>query len=187
MSTNRALTKPLPRQLPKLERLVLDTDVNAHLRGYLEAVGFDVLFALHVDVDIHDDTAIVIWARRHRRLFVTHDKFSDRQTRIKLHLEVYENGGQAIRIGGGPEQHPLTSLGKILVHRHKWVEFFKENDGIALVHETGLKLMPREYLYHQIQSRMIDSSIALRSQRRRKRAPRAPREPPSEQGRLALP
>ncbi len=119
--------------LPKLERLLLDGDVNAYLERYLTAIGFDVVFATRVDVDIRDDTEVLKWARRHRRIMVCHDKFRDGQTRMKLYREVYDNGGRIIRIGGKPDQHPLTSLGKIVVHRQDWMDFFSENVGMVLV------------------------------------------------------
>ena len=54
----------------------------------------------------------------------------------------------------GQSQTPLTSLGKILAHREDWIKFFQENDGMVLVHQTGMTLMPRAYLMRQIQSQL---------------------------------
>ena len=183
-NTKRRSTKP--SSLPRLERLLLDGDVNAYLERYLTAIGFDVVFATQVDVDIHDDTAILKWARRRRRIMVCHDKFRDGQTRIKLFQEVYTNGGRIIRIGGKPDQPPLTSLGKILVHRRDWLDFFSENDGMVLVHMTGMKKMPREELLRQIQKVMFDPPTVIQRSRRKPQLARRPKPPPDEQGILPL-
>ena len=172
--------------LPRLERLLLDGDVNAYLERYLTTIGFDVLFATGVDVDIQDDTAVLKWARRHRRIMVCHDKFRDGQTRLRLFREVHDNGGQIIRIGGKPDQNPLTSLGKIIVHRQDWLDFFADNDGMVIVHMTGMKRMPRGYLLRQIQNVMFDPTDALQQPRRpRKRVPRR-KSPPAGQGKLPI-
>lgn len=140
--------------LPRLERLLLDTDVNPNLARYLRAVGFNVLFAAKVKVNYRDDTKIIKWARNHSRIVVTHDKYKDRATKIRVCQEIYENGGQVIQVGRGQSQAPLASLGKILAHREDWVKFFQENDGMVLVHQTGMTLMPRAYLIRQIQSQL---------------------------------
>jgi hypothetical protein len=181
---NRPSTKPWSP--PELERLLLDGDVNAYLERYLTAIGFDVLFATRVDVDIHDDTAILKWARRRGRIMVCHDKFRDGQTRMSLFREVYENGGHIIRIGGRPDQPPLTSLGKITVHRQDWLDFFSENDGIVLVHMTGMTRMPREYLLRRYQSTLFDPSAVLRQPRRQTQATPRHKPSPDEQGELPL-
>ena len=56
-------------QPAKLERLLLDADVNVHLVGYLEAIGFDVEFAPRVKgLDIHHDAELVKWARSHNEI-----------------------------------------------------------------------------------------------------------------------
>lgn len=175
-----------PQRLPKLERLLLDTDVNAYVERYLTAVGFDVLFAARVDVDVRDDTAILKWARRHRRILVCHDKHRDGQTRVKLFLEVYENGGRVIRIGGTPDQPPITSVGKILVRRADWSAFFKENnDGMVLVHGTGTKPMPRSYLHRQVQGAFFDATDNLRKRKKAHR-PYRPRKTPASPEQAAL-
>ena len=65
----------------RLERILLNADVSAHLVPYLENVGFDVLFAPRVEnLDVQDDTTILKWARRRRRFFVCYDRFRDKQT-----------------------------------------------------------------------------------------------------------
>ena len=182
--SKRRSTKPSP--LPSLDRLLLDGDVNAYLERYLTAIGFDVVFATRVDVDIHDDTAILKWARRRRRIMVCHDKFRDRQTRRELYQEVYANGGRIIRIGGPPDQHPLTSLGKILAHRQDWLKFFSENHGMVVVHRTGMKQMPQETLIRQYQKVMFDPPQIIRQSRRKSQTARRPKPPPDQQGTLPL-
>ena len=141
------------RRLPKLERLLLDTDVNVELEPLLEAVGFRTEFALRVEVDIRKDTAILRWARRHRRILVCHDKHKDRETQLELFPEIYRNGGKVIRIGGGPGQDIYTSPGKILLHRQKWLKWFQTNDGIVTVHESMNKKDAHQ-LYQIVQGDM---------------------------------
>ncbi len=113
-----------------------------------------MLFAGKVQVDYRNDIAIIKWARSHGRIVVTHDRYRDRATKIRACQEIYENGGQVIQVSRGQNQTPLTSLGKILAHREDWVKFFQENDGMVLVHQTGMTPMPREYLIRQIQSQL---------------------------------
>jgi hypothetical protein len=159
--------------------------VNPLLVQYLGAVGFDVLFAPKVKVDYRDDTAIVKWARQHNRIVVTHDRYKDRTTKIRICEEIYQNGGQVIQISGGPSQTPLISLGKLLTYHEDWVNFFKENDGMVLVHKIGIKCMPRAYLLRQILrtdiSSHIISTIPSKSPRRQGRVGRKPKPTPLEQ------
>ncbi len=166
---NSALTKHL-RRLPKLERLLLDTDVNANLVRYLRALRFGVLFAAKVKVNTRDDAAIVKWARNHNRILVCHDKYQNREHKIRVFQEIYENGGHVIQIAGGSGQDILTSLGKLLANREKWINFFKENDGVALLHGGGMKPMTRQYLVRQIQGilggKSVIGDIPLKSPRR---------------------
>ena len=176
-----------PEFPPKLERLLLDADVNALLVPFLEAVGFDVLFAPKVqDVDIHDDAAIVKWARHHRRYLVCHDKFRDKQTRLKLYFEVFENGGPIIQINGGPQQHPLVSLGKMLVHRQKWLNFFEQHeDGIVHLSTQNPAYSPPEKLHKEIQRLVVDPIAALNRPRKPRKRTFGP--VPRNQYRLGLP
>ena len=169
---------------PKLERLLLDADVNAYLGRYLESIGFDVLFAPKVTVNIRDDTAVLKWARRRRRILVCHDRFKDGQTRTKLFFEIFQNGGRVIRIGGGPQQSIQSSLGKILVQRRHWLDFFAEHEhGMVVVHEQGMRKLTREDLYRQLQGVLVDPVAALeRPKKPRKYRPRKREVPPAQLG-----
>jgi len=173
-----ASRRRLPKRLPRLERLLVDADVNPNLTQYLRAVGFNVLFATKVKVNYRDDVAVVKWARRHNRIVVAHDKYRDKRTKIRVCQEVYEHGGRVIQIAGGPQQHPLTSVGKILTHRDDWVKFFQDNDGMVLVHQTGMTPKPRAYLFRQIQGQLgqpmlpVIAPKAPRPQRKTKRKPK---------------
>ena len=73
-----------------------------------------------------------------------------------------------------------------MVHRPDWLEFFSENDGIVLVHMTGMTKMPREYLLRQYQSTMFDPSAVLRQPPRQAQAAPRRRQSPEEQGELSL-
>lgn len=166
--------------------MLIDTDV-LDLIPYLRAVGFNVKSTLKVDVNFRDDRAIVAWARRHNRIVVCHDKYKDRETKIRVFQELYEHGGQTIQISTGSGQDPLTSLGKVLAHRNDWLKFFSQNDGAVLVHSNGWKPMPRKYLIRQIQGilggKAITGEIPLKAPRRQRQRitkpiPITPEKPP---------
>ena len=132
------MTLPL---LPKLDQIVLDADVNIRVRSYLEAVGFDILLSTQEDVNVRSDIEILQWARERNRILVCHDKHRDGHTRMRLFEEIYVNGGKILRIGGRPDQSPITSAGMIMVHRQQWLSFFEEHQsGVATVHRTGCRL-----------------------------------------------
>jgi hypothetical protein len=141
-------------KLPKLERLLLDGDINAELEPLLRAVGFRTESAYRIDANIRSDTALIRWARRNRYIFVCHDRLRDRKTNQYVYPEIYHYGGKVIRIGGDSSQGPLTALGKIVLHREKWREFFAEHDGIVVVHGTGVNLKEASELYRYVQGEM---------------------------------
>lgn len=174
--------------MPKLERLLLDADVNAELEPLLRAVGFRTQFALRVGVNIRSDRGILRWARKNGYILVCHDKFKDRQTRVELYPELYLRGGQIIQIGGGPSQDPYTALGKLLVYRNTWVDWFKGNNGIVIVHSQGIKLRDAHQLYTIVQSKMPLETEPVHTLRQRKHPKRQvrkrPRQIPLEQERL---
>jgi len=139
------------RSLPKLDRIVLDADVNILVRSYLEAVGFDVVLSIEEDVNVRSDVAVLQWARDRDRMLVCHDKHRDGHTRMRLFEEIHANGGRILRIGGRPDQRPITSTGMIMVHRQQWLSFFAEHEsGIAIVHRTGCRFSTPGQLLRQI-------------------------------------
>ena len=174
------------RQPPRLGRIFLDADVDARLEQYLSAVGFDVIFATRTDVDIHDDVAVLKWARRHRRIMVTHDKFRDGPTKYKLYREVYENGGKILQIVRKKNQSPPVLLGKILVHMHEWKTFFENNEGIVLLHTMGMKRMSREHLIRQIQNTFTEPMPIVKRPQHSSRRPQSRKGIPDSQGLLNL-
>jgi hypothetical protein len=154
-------------RLPKLERLLLDADVNPDLIPLLRAVGFHAEFAPSLKVNIRNDRSLLRWARKHRYILVCHDKFKDRQTRIELYPELYHRGGQIIQIGGGPAQDSYMALGKLLVNRNTWLEWFKEHQGYVLVHSQGIKMRDATELYTIVQSRMPLETEPVRTLKQR--------------------
>lgn len=84
-------------------------------------------------VDIKNDTAIAKYAKRHGRILVCHDRHKDEPTRYSLYQEIYHNGGQMIEIKGGSQQNVFECLGKFLIHRERWVDFFHDNEGIFVI------------------------------------------------------
>ena len=178
-------------RVPQLERLLLDTDVNVYLEPLLQAVGFRTKFALRVSVNERNDRQILMWARRHRYIYVCHDKFKDKATRLELYPEIYHHGGKVIQIRGrdGPAQDIYKSLGKILLHREEWAAWFDQNqNGIVTVSTERMRGRTSHELYTIVQAEMplaTDPETTLRnpSTRRRPRQQRT-RIPPPEQERL---
>ena len=117
MSTSNSLTPPLH----KLERLLLDGDIDPELADYLRAVGFDV--------------KVLRLARKQGRILVCHDQHSDKETRLRLYPELHNHGGKILQIGGDSSQMVLTALGKILVWRENWEPWFIGNDGKVVVYK----------------------------------------------------
>ena len=133
MSTNDSLT-PL---LPKLEPLLLDGDIDPELAGYLRAVGFDVCFAPRGSSLIRDDVKVLRFARKQGRILVCHDQHRDKETKLRLYPELYSRGGKILQIGGDSSQMILTALGKILIWRENWEPWFRDNDGVVIVHKDS--------------------------------------------------
>ncbi len=173
----------LPR-FPRLEDLLLDTDVDVGLGPYLEAVGFRVHFALDVGANVRSDTALLRWTREHGHILVCHDKHRDKSTRLELYPELYEHGGKIIRISGPPGQNEITALGKILVHREKWSSWFAENDGEIIVASHTIIYHDAHDLYttHVQGALQIDPVKTIRRSRPTSRRPRQsrPKQPPEQ-------
>ncbi len=131
MSTSDSLTPPLH----KLERLLLDGDIDPELADYLRAVGFDVRFAPRGSKLIRDDVKVLRLARKQGRILVCHDQHSDKETRLRLYPELHSHGGKILQIGGDSSQMVLTALGKILVWRENWEPWFRGNDGKVVVYK----------------------------------------------------
>ena len=182
-----SLTTPLGRShsTPPLERLLLDNDVNVELRTHLIAVGFEVALANETGANTRNDTDLLRWARDNNYILVCHDQHGDRNTRLELYPEIYESGGEILRIGGPPDQHPFVALGKILVHYEKWTDWFRNNDGIVTVHTS--KVIPEDSgrLFDKVQemqrkdaSQAIVERTELNKTRRRTRRKPRPDQPP---------
>ena len=171
--------------LPKLERLLLDTDLDVDIQPYLEAVGFQTHFALHIDADERDDVALLRWARENDHILVCHDKHKDRSTRLELYPELKANGGRILRITGDSSQDVLTALGKILVNREKWRAWFKHNDGVVILKVDGVIYNPADKLYRMVEKHLEGYDHAERI-RDRKPARPSKRPPPTtpQQNRL---
>ena len=141
------------------------------LSSYLKVVGFDVAWAKDARVNFRSDRALVAFARHYHRILVCHDKHTrPHEHKIQVCQEIYEKGGQVIQVAGSPAQEALTSLGKILVHRKAWKEFFKENDGIVTVSDAShITPIKRKDLLHYVQGTFDHPSIPVVS-------PRSPRQ-----------
>lgn len=166
------MRKHTRKSLPKLERLLIDADVKPTLLAYLKAVGFNMAWVREAKVNIHSDRALVAFARHYHRILVCHDRHKDmkKETRIQICLEIYEKGGQVLQVAGSPGQPALTTLGKILIHREKWLDFFRYNDGIVTVSDAShIKPIPRADLIHQVQAMLEHPLIPVIS-------PKAPRK-----------
>ncbi len=160
--------------LPRLERLLLDTDLDVEIQPYLEAVGFQTHLALHIEADERDDVALLRWARENGHILVCHDKHKDRSTRLELYPELNANGGRILRITGDSSQDVLTAIGKILVNREKWSAWFQENDGLVILKMDGVIYRRSNELYSMVERHLVNADPA---QRIRDRKPARPSKP----------
>ena len=116
------------RRLPRLERLLLDGDIDPELAEYLRAVGFDVKLAPRDKPQvIGDDVEVLRYARQRKRIVVCHDKHKDRETELRLFPEIYNNGGFILRISGDSSQSLMHALGKVTIRYDEWSEWFRDN------------------------------------------------------------
>jgi len=146
-----------------------------------------VQFALRVDVDTRNDTAINRWARAHDYILVCHDKHKRRETRMDLYPDIYENGGKILRVGGEPSQDPLVVVGRVLVHLEEWRSSFEENDGIVVLRKDGINTLPAHELYQKVQHLLDTDQLAGRKLIKPSRErPKRPRMAPSAQLRLDI-
>ena len=164
--------------LPKLERLLLDTDLDVDVQPYLEAVGFETRFALNVEADERSDVALLRWARENNYILVCHDKHKDRSTRLELFPELNTSGGHILRITGDSSQDVLTAVGKILVNREKWRPWFNDNDGLVILTKERVIYRPAHELYMMVEKHLVGSDHAERM-RDRKPARPSKRPPPT--------
>ena len=174
--------------LPSLEPpLLLDTDLSAEIQPYLEAVGFRTQFALHVDADERDDVDLVRWARENGFIYVCHDRFRDRDTKIRVYPELHQNGGKILRIAGDPSQDPLVAVGKVLVDYEKWQEWFENNDGIVIVRANNKPIYQYAHdLFARIERYLTDDDPAQRLRHRRPSRQRGARQRPTTPGQQRL-
>ncbi|MXY22729.1 MAG: hypothetical protein F4Y49_15525 [Dehalococcoidia bacterium] len=153
--------------LPKLERLLLDTDLDVEIQPYLEALGFQTKFALNISADHRSDVDLLRWARMNDYILVCHDKHKDKSTRLELFPELKTHGGRILRITGDSSQSVLTALGKILVNREKWRSWFADHDGLVILKMDGVIYRTAEELYSWIESDLEDADPAARIRDRR--------------------
>ena len=150
--------------------MLLDADVRVELLRLLAVVGFRPLTVLDLDdVDVHDDVDILRWARRRRRILVTHDHFRDRSTKVRMNLEIAERGGRVITLLGGPDQDPYTSLGRILVNRVRWREQFviRREHGVARLGQQNMEFWDRAELRRRLpHARALDEDLVHEASRR---------------------
>jgi hypothetical protein len=172
--------------LPRLERLLLDADLDVDIQPYLEAVGFQTRFALHIEADERDDVALLRWARKNHHILVCHDKHKDRSTRLELYPELYINGGHILRITGDSSQDVLTALGKILVNREKWRTWFSDNDGEIILKMDGVIYRSAHDLYRMMERypEAADAAKRIRDRKPVRRGKRSTRTTPPRQNRL---
>lgn len=153
--------------LPRLERLLLDADLDVEIQPYLDAVGFKTQFALDVEASERDDVALLRWARENGHILVCHDKHKDRSTRLELYPELKTNGGHILRITGDSSQDVLTALGKVLVNREKWRAWFEDNDGEVILKMDGVIYRSAHELYRTVERHLEGADPAQRIRNRK--------------------
>jgi len=171
----------LPRLTPPL---LLDTDLNVEIQPYLDAIGFSTQFALHVDANERDDVDLLRWARERGYIYVCHDRFKDRDTKVKIYPELHQNGGKVLRIAGDSSQDPLVAVGKILVDREKWQQWFENNDGIVIVRANNKPIYQyARDLFARIERYLVEDDPARRIRDREpgRERPRRRRSPPDQE------
>ena len=175
------------RRFPRLERLLLDGDIDPELGDYLRAVGFNVRFAPRDNPIIEDDVKVLRLARRQNRILVCHDKHSDRSTRLRLYPEIYNRRGNILHIGGDSSQPLVTALGKVVVHYEHWSAWFKAhpNGGRVSVHSTKWSSTSAEKLMTRHMSHIYVGDEVPPIPPRRSRGPR-PRRPSGTSEQLPL-
>lgn len=158
MSKGRSPRTAPPSGLPRLERLLLDEDVDlVEVEPYLRALGFVTKSALLVDPPLVGDVAILKYARRYNWILVCHDKHEPerkrpagktggRPTPSGWFSELAHKGGRVIEIEGGRQQPALEAVGKLIHHREGWLKFFAESHGAVLVHKQGMECKGPERL-----------------------------------------
>lgn len=151
----------LIRRLPKLERLLLDGDVDPELADYLNAVGFDVLLAPRGDPLIRDDVEVLRYARRRRRIVVCHDNHKGFESELELFPEMYHNGGRILRIAGDSSQSLLFALGKITLHYQEWSNWFKSNPQggrVVVTKQKCITTTAEQFMKRHLRKRYLTSN-----------------------------
>lgn len=139
MSTSDSSTPPFP----KLERLLLDGDIDPEIAPYLEALGFDVEKAPYYNPDIlQDDTQVLRYARDNRRIVFCHDKHRGKVLGRLLSAELVMRGGHILRISGSNQQPLFRILGKVLFHYDAWSTWFREHPEGGKIVLTDKKCTP---------------------------------------------
>ena len=119
--------------------MLLDVDIDPRVEPLLRGVGFWVRRADRVKVDIHDDVAILRWARRYGYILLSHDRHSDLPTRLVWRPEIALRGGQVIELRSDEHRNPYTTVGRLLASRVKWRAWFDEHvHGVVYVQERGI-------------------------------------------------
>ena len=85
-----------------------------------------------------------------------------------------------------PVRTPLTAIGKIVVHREKWVRWFADNDGIVIVHGQGINYQYAHQLCTRVRRHLegFEPSERLRRRKASKTRPRRQPKKPAGQQRL---
>lgn len=151
---------------PKLERFLVDSDIDPELVFLLRKIGSRSTHATWHDKIPNDDTKYLMWARNHGYILVCHDKHHDAKTRYSFHSEMYYHGGQVIRVGK-PGQDTLRLLGVILAQRHEWQKHFSNDSGEAVAHPSGCQFTNATELLKRSRYKMRfpfeDPSIPLKT------------------------
>ena len=119
--------------------MLLDVDIDPRVEPLLRRIGFWARRADRVKVDIHDDVAILRWARRYGYILLSHDRHSDLPTRLEWHPEIALHGGQVIELRSDNRRNPYTTVGRLLASRVEWRAWFDEHvHGVVYVHKQGI-------------------------------------------------
>jgi len=165
----------------RLERFLVDSDIDPELVLLLRKVGFKATHASYHEKIPNDDTKYLAWARKRDYILVTHDKHRDAKTKYSFYSEMYYRGGRVIRVGK-PGQPALRLLGCILAQRHMWSAHFATDSGEAVVHPGGCHFKNAGELLERSKYKMRlpfeDPSTPLKQRQPLKRKPKVGHRPP---------
>ena len=117
-------------------KFLTDTQTPMPFVECLRLLGWDVVTVYQYDLQYEKDDAVILRkATELDRILITFDYLRGEQG-VRIARELRDQGGQLIRISGGPDQPVLRALGKLLFHHERWLPWFAANEGRVVISDT---------------------------------------------------